>query len=61
VEVRRVVVIPDEVSLIAEEVAASAKRSIRLHLRRRGATHDDVTIEGVAARWRCPSSRSPNW
>src|SRR5438552_13406547 len=49
VEVRRVVVIPDEVSLIAEEVAAFSKAfDLVFTSGGVGPTHDDVTIEGVA-------------
>jgi FAD synthetase len=49
VDVRRIAVIPDEVGLIAEEVAAFTK-SFDLVFTSGGVgpTHDDVTIEGVA-------------
>jgi molybdenum cofactor synthesis domain-containing protein len=49
VEVRRLVVIPDEVALIAEEVAAFSKSFDFVFTSGGvGPTHDDVTIEGVA-------------
>src|SRR2546421_330460 len=49
VEVRRIVVIPDEVALIEHEVrAASADFDIVFTSGGVGPTHDDVTIEGVA-------------
>src|SRR5438034_5239594 len=60
VEVRRVVVIPDEVSLIAEEVAVFSK-SFDLVFTSGGVgpTHDDVTIEGVARAMGVPVMRHP--
>src|SRR5438067_7097440 len=49
VEVRRIAVIPDEVSLIAEEVATFSKAfDLVFTSGGVGPTHDDVTIEGVA-------------
>ena len=49
VEVRRITVIPDEVSLIAEEVATFSKAfDLVFTSGGVGPTHDDVTIEGVA-------------
>ena len=47
--VRRIVVVPDDVSEIAEEVSkASEKADFVLVTGGLGATHDDVTAEGVA-------------
>src|SRR5919197_4272648 len=49
VEVRRIVVVPDEVALIAEEVTAFSKAfDLVFTSGGVGPTHDDVTIEGVA-------------
>jgi molybdenum cofactor synthesis domain-containing protein len=49
VEVRRIAVIPDEVEVIAREVAAfSADHDVVFTSGGVGPTHDDVTIEGVA-------------
>src|SRR5438046_2315085 len=60
VEVRRVVVIPDEVSLIAEEVAAFSKAfDLVFTSGGVGPTHDDVTIEGVARAMGVPVVRHP--
>jgi molybdenum cofactor synthesis domain-containing protein len=60
VEVRRVVVIPDDVALIAEEVSAFSK-SFDLVFTSGGVgpTHDDVTIEGVARAMGVPVVRHP--
>jgi molybdenum cofactor synthesis domain-containing protein len=60
VDVRRLVVIPDEVSLIAEEVAAFTK-SFDLVFTSGGVgpTHDDVTMEGVARAMAVPVVRHP--
>src|SRR5262245_9817858 len=50
VDVRRIAVIPDEVPLIAQEVAAfSRAHDVVFTSGGVGPTHDDVTIEGVAA------------
>src|SRR5712664_1186958 len=60
VEVRRVVVIPDEGALIAEEVAAFSKAfDLVFTSGGVGPTHDDVTIEGVARALRVPVVREP--
>ena len=49
VEVRRIAVIPDEIPLIAEEVAAFSRAfDVVFTSGGVGPTHDDVTIEGVA-------------
>ena len=60
VDVRRIAVIPDEVGLIAEEVAAFTK-SFDLVFTSGGVgpTHDDVTIEGVARAMAVPVVRHP--
>src|SRR5919197_4400923 len=60
VEVRRVVVIPDEVALIAEEVAAFSKAfDLVFTSGGVGPTHDDVTVEGVARAMGVPVVRHP--
>ncbi len=49
VEVRRLTVIPDEVDVIAQEVAASSRAyDLVFTSGGVGPTHDDVTIDGVA-------------
>ena len=49
VDVRRITVIPDEVALIADEVAAFSREfDVVFTSGGVGPTHDDVTIEGVA-------------
>ena len=49
VDVRRIAVIPDEIQLIAQEVAAfSRAHDVVFTSGGVGPTHDDVTIEGVA-------------
>jgi molybdenum cofactor synthesis domain-containing protein len=60
VDVRRITVIPDEVLLIAEEVAVFTK-SFDLVFTSGGVgpTHDDVTIEGVARAMGVPVVRHP--
>jgi molybdenum cofactor synthesis domain-containing protein len=60
VDVRRIAVIPDEVSLIAEEVAAFTKSfDVVFTSGGVGPTHDDVTIEGVARAMAVPVVRHP--
>jgi FAD synthetase len=52
-ELKRVAVIPDDVSVIAEEVAyCSARFDFVITSGGVGPTHDDLTIEGVAAAFR---------
>ena len=49
VDVRRITVIPDEVALIADEVAAFSREfDVVFTSGGVGPTHDDVTMEGVA-------------
>jgi len=49
VDVRRIAVVPDEVELIAREVAAQSRdHDVVFTSGGVGPTHDDVTIEGVA-------------
>jgi molybdenum cofactor synthesis domain-containing protein len=60
VEVRRITVIPDEVALIADEVAAFTKAfDLVFTSGGVGPTHDDVTIEGVARAMAVPVVRHP--
>ena len=60
VDVRRIVVIPDDVALIAEEVAAFSKAfDLVFTSGGVGPTHDDVTIEGVARAMGVPVVRHP--
>src|SRR5690348_3636782 len=60
VEVRRIVVVPDEVGLIAEEVAAFSKAfDLVFTSGGVGPTHDDVTIEGIARAMGVPVVRHP--
>jgi len=60
VDVRRIVVIPDEVGVIAEEVAAFTKAfDVVFTSGGVGPTHDDVTIEGVARAMGVPVVRHP--
>ena len=60
VEMRRITVIPDEVDLIAREVATfSADHDVVFTSGGVGPTHDDVTIEGVARAMGVPVVRHP--
>ena len=60
VDVRRISVIPDEVPLIAQEVAAfSRAHDVVFTSGGVGPTHDDVTIEGVAAAMGVTVARHP--
>jgi molybdenum cofactor synthesis domain-containing protein len=60
VDVRRITVIPDEVDLIAREVAAFARDfDVVFTSGGVGPTHDDVTIEGVARGLGAPVVRHP--
>ena len=61
VDVRRIAVIPDEVSLIADEVATFTKAfDLVFTSGGVGPTHDDVTIEGVARAMAVPVVRHPD-
>src|SRR5512132_2578223 len=60
VDVRRISVIPDEVQLIAEEVATFSRDfDVVFTSGGVGPTHDDVTIEGVARAMTVPVVRHP--
>ncbi len=60
VEVRRMAVIPDEVDVIAREVATfSHEYELVFTSGGVGPTHDDVTIEGVARAMGVPVVRAP--
>jgi molybdenum cofactor synthesis domain-containing protein len=61
VDVRRIAVIPDEVGLIADEVATFTKAfDLVFTSGGVGPTHDDVTIEGVARAMAVPVVRHPD-
>jgi molybdenum cofactor synthesis domain-containing protein len=60
VDVRRIAVIPDEVGLIADEIATFTKAfDLVFTSGGVGPTHDDVTIEGVARAMAVPVVRHP--
>jgi molybdenum cofactor synthesis domain-containing protein len=60
VDVRRITIIPDEVQLIADEVASfSRDYDVVFTSGGVGPTHDDVTIEGVARAMMVPVVRHP--
>src|ERR671918_1367521 len=61
VDVRRISVIPDEVQLIAEEVAGFSREfDVVFTSGGVGPTHDDVTIEGVARAMTVAGVRHPS-
>ena len=61
VDVRRIVILPDEVESIAEAVRQSWGRSdLIVCTGGIGPTHDDVTIAGVAKGLGCPVVRNPD-
>jgi FAD synthetase len=61
VDVRRVSVLPDEVAVIAEEVATMSRRYDAVFTSGGvGPTHDDVTIEGAARGLGVPVVRHPS-
>ena len=60
VDVRRITVIPDEVGLIADEVATFTKAfDLVFTSGGVGPTHDDVTMEGIARAMAVPVVRHP--
>jgi molybdenum cofactor synthesis domain-containing protein len=60
VDVRRITIIPDEVALIADEVAAFSREfDVVFTSGGVGPTHDDVTMEGVARAMGVPVVRHP--
>ena len=60
VELAEIAVVPDEVARIAEAVARVASRSEHVFTSGGvGPTHDDVTMEGVAAAFAVPVIRHP--
>src|SRR5882724_10567014 len=60
VDVRKIAVIPDEVEVIAAEVAAAHRAwDVVFTSGGVGPTHDDVTIEGVARALGVPVVRHP--
>lgn len=61
VDLRRVVIVPDELSLIAEEVKAlSDSHDVVFTSGGVGPTHDDVTLEAVARAFGVEASRHPD-
>lgn len=61
VDVRRISVVPDEVGVIADEVATFSKAfDLVFTSGGVGPTHDDVTIEGVARAMAVPVIRHPD-